>query len=83
MREWGWMYNYIYIYVCVYVCMWMEGMRVRDKIKIGGNAAPRVMFGKEEELWGGIHTDTRRQWERERERESDQPTNRDGKEIVS
>ena len=43
-------------------------MRVRDKIKIGGNAAPRVMFGKEEEL-GGEFIRTRGGNGRERERE--------------
>ena len=58
-------------------------MRVRDKIKIGGNAAPRVMFGKEEELGGDSYGHAAAMGERERERESDQPTNRDGKEIVS
>ena len=56
---------------------------MRDKIKIGGNAAPRVMFGKEEELGGNSYGHAAAMGERERERESDQPTNRDGKEIVS
>ena len=52
---------------------WMEGMRVRDKIKIGGNAAPRVMFGKEEEL-GGEFIRTRGGNGREREKVINQPT---------
>ena len=50
-------------------------MRVRDKIKIGGNAAPRVMFGKEEELGGEfIRTRGGNGREREREKVINQPT---------